>query len=90
MRKHPGPGLNEQYVNGAELAQWDCAPNAWDTETHTAVEHVFLREQAPDDAATGVIDQAVASVAAQVRLPPPAVADEADLWSVGRGPWHRL
>lgn len=26
---------NEQYANGAELVQWDCAPNAWDTESHT-------------------------------------------------------
>ena len=26
---------NEQYANGAELVQWDCAPNAWDVNSHT-------------------------------------------------------
>jgi hypothetical protein len=26
---------NEQYVNGAELVQWDCAPSSWDDKSHT-------------------------------------------------------
>jgi hypothetical protein len=26
---------NEQYVNGAYLVQWDCAPNRWDTTSKT-------------------------------------------------------
>lgn len=30
-----GKSNKEQYTNGAELVQWDCAPNAWDVNSHT-------------------------------------------------------
>ena len=32
---------NEQYANGAELVQWDCAPNAWDLTSHTQQWNIF-------------------------------------------------
>jgi hypothetical protein len=39
LRNEAGRGCidihNEQYANGAQLVQWDCAPNAWDVNSHT-------------------------------------------------------
>ena len=32
---------NEQYVNGAQLVVWDCAPNNWDRESHTQQWNTF-------------------------------------------------